>query len=119
MFSFSKLLSLITSDVGPLFGMTGQIPTRLISGLREKRVRAGLGLRRIEHVFGLAALFADCEVVIDDDRSIGVPIRRHADAEDGEIDDKSEGNDGQQRENCEDGPSSQAHAERRCRSGIH
>ncbi len=51
---------------------------------------ARLRLGGIEHVFGLAALFADRIVVIDDDRSVRIPIRRDANAEDQKIDEESQ-----------------------------
>lgn len=80
---------------------------------------AGLRLWRIEHKFGLAALLADGIVVIHDDRSIRIPIRCDANAEDQEIQAEDERGGGQQDENREDEHSSQAYTERRRGTGIH
>jgi hypothetical protein len=108
-----------TLNIRALFGMAGQVPAGLVSRLRKQRMGARLRLGRIEHIFGLATFFADRIVVVHDDRSVRIPIRRHANAKDQEIYPEGERNRGERDKNREDEPSSQSHSQR-CRGfGIH
>jgi hypothetical protein len=106
-------------NIRALFGVPAQIPAGLISRLREERMRARLRLRRIEHVFGLAAFFADRIVVIHDNRSVRIPIRRDANAEDQKIDGESQPSGAYQRESAHQKHSSQPDSERRSEIRFH
>lgn len=107
------------SDVGPLFRMAAQVPAWLITGLRKQRMGAGLGLRRVEHVFRFSALFANRVIVVDDDRAVRIPMRGHTDAKDDGIDHESERDRGHHGENRYEEHSSQANSKGRHWARMH
>ena len=62
------------SNIGSLIRMAAQVPAWQRSRVREQRVHARLGLRRVENKLRLAVLLQDGRVVVHDDRSVGAAL---------------------------------------------
>jgi len=59
--------------------------------MRKQGVDASLGLRWIEDELGLSVFLGHCVVVVDGDRSIGIPVCPHTHSKDHEIDRENQG----------------------------
>jgi hypothetical protein len=87
-------------DVRPLLRMSAQIPARLHARVWKEGVHAGLRARRVEDELRLPILLQDGVVMSDDYRTVRIPIRDHAQAEQTKINCKRQKARPENREDC-------------------
>jgi hypothetical protein len=82
-------------------------------------MRTGVRLWRIKHEYRFSTLLGDCVIVIDDYRSVRIPIRRYPDTEDQEVDGKRKRDRSREGKDRGEKYPSQPDSERRRRHAIH
>ena len=98
-------------DVGALVGVAGEVPAGLPSCMGEQGVDAGLRPWWVEEELRLAIFERNSGIMIHGDRTVGIPVGRNAQPEEGEVEDIGERGGGQDRKDSAEEDSLQSRAE--------